>query len=82
MLRDAPNEPFTMPENQRIRQQLIEAIEEQIKLFAVTDLFIKVFTAIILMHFTSVALIIGIGSIDLLMVKLLPFLAYFIQCLI
>lgn len=61
--------PLTPTENQQIRTKLIEAVEYQIKLFELTDLFIKVFTVIILMHFTSVAVIIGIGSIDFLMVK-------------
>lgn len=58
-------------DNQRWRYQLIEAMEYQIKLFDLTDLFIKVFMLIILMHFTSVAVIIGIGSIDFLMVYIL-----------
>lgn len=60
--------PFTNTENKGIRQALIETMQDQIKLFELSDLFIKVFTSIIIMHFVSVALIIGIGSIDLLMV--------------
>lgn len=59
---------LTKEENQRWRQVLIEAMEDQIKLFELIDLFIKVFMLIILMHFVSVAVIIGIGSIDFLMV--------------
>lgn len=59
---------LTKKENQRWRQKLIEAMEDQIKLFELIDLFIKVFMLIILMHFVSVAVIIGIGSIDFLMV--------------
>lgn len=58
-------------ENRKIRDNLIEVIEEQVKLFELTDLFINVFTWIILMHFISVAIIIGVGSINLLTVELL-----------
>lgn len=58
-------------ENGKIRDNLIEVIEEQVKLFELTDLFINVFTWIILMHFISVAIIIGVGSINLLTVELL-----------
>lgn len=60
--------PFTAIANKSIRVNLIEVVEEQIQLFDLTDLFINVFTWIILMHFISVALIIGVGSINLLMV--------------
>lgn len=63
------NGPFTPTENQQLRCQFIEAMEDQIKLFELTDLFIEVFTSIILMHFISVAVIIGIGSIDFLIVN-------------
>lgn len=59
---------YTAAENREIRQKLIGAIHEQIKLYDVIDLFIKAFTVIILMHFISVALIIGIGSINLMKV--------------
>ncbi|XP_055301169.1 odorant receptor 22c [Sitodiplosis mosellana] len=58
--------PLTPTENQQWRRTVIEAMEDQIRLFELTNLFIKVFTSIILMHFISVALIIGIGSIDFL----------------
>lgn len=64
----ANNDVLTKNQNQQLRKKLIDAIEEQIKLFEITDLFIKVFTSIILMHFVSVAVIIGIGSIDFLIV--------------
>lgn len=60
-------------ENREIRRKLIAIINEQIKLFEVTDMLIKVFTAIILMHFITVALIIGIGSINFLMVRFFYF---------
>lgn len=60
---------FTALQNRTIRKHLIEVIEEQIQLFDLTDLFINVFTWIILIHFISVALIIGMGSINLLMVR-------------
>lgn len=63
------DDTFTVAENQTIRKSLIDVIEEQNQLFDLTDLFIEVFSFIILMHFTSVALIIGIGSIDFLMVN-------------
>lgn len=59
---------MTVTENLEIRQSLINCIEEQIQLFDLTDLFIEVFAFIILMHFTSVALIIGMGSINLMVV--------------
>lgn len=59
---------MTITENLEIRQSLINCIEEQIQLFDLTDLFIEVFAFIILMHFTSVALIIGMGSINLMVV--------------
>ena len=61
--------PLTPTENQQLRRTLIEAMEDQIKLIELTDLFIKVFTWIIMMHFISVAVIIGIGSINLLVVR-------------
>ncbi|XP_031633877.1 odorant receptor 22c-like [Contarinia nasturtii] len=60
------NHPFSAAKNREVRHKLIAAINEQIKLFDVIDLFIKAFTLIIMMHFISVALIIGIGSINLL----------------
>lgn len=63
------DDTFTVANNQNIRTNLIDAIEAQNQLFELTDLFIDVFSFIILMHFTSVALIIGIGSIDFLMVN-------------
>lgn len=59
---------FTASQNANIRRKLVEIMHDQIRLFELTDLFITVFNSIILMHFISVALIIGIGSIDLLMV--------------
>lgn len=64
------NEKYTSDENNIIRKKLITAIEEQNDLFELVDLFIEVFGFIILMHFTSVALIIGFGSIELLMVNI------------
>lgn len=60
--------PLNASENAKIRRILIDVIEDQVKLFDLTDLFIKVFNSIILMHFISVAIIIGIGSMDLFMV--------------
>lgn len=70
------NGPFTPTENQQLRCKFIEAMEDQIKLFELTDLFIEVFSSIILMHFTSVAVIIGIGSIDFLIVSFNPIHVY------
>lgn len=71
-IRNLLNQPkrvrYTASENKRIRLALIEIMQDQIKLFELSDLFIRVFTSIVIMHFVSVALIIGIGSIDLLMV--------------
>lgn len=60
---------LTAIENQRIRQDLIVVIEEQNNLYDLIDLFIEVFTPIILMHFISTAIVIGIGSIDVIMVR-------------
>lgn len=65
-------------QNQQIRYKLIDVMEDQIKLFELTNLFIKVFTWIILMHFISVAVIIGIGSIDFLIVSTNYFIVYII----
>lgn len=67
---DDNSSPFTVAENRSIRQQLIDAIEKHVFIIEVTDLFTEVYTAIILMHFLSVAVIIGIGSINLLVVNL------------
>lgn len=66
--RSQSNDSITITENLEIRQSFINCIEEQIQLFDLTDLFIEVFAFIILMHFTSVALIIGMGSINLMVV--------------
>lgn len=62
-------QPLRPTDNQQLRRILVEAMEDQIKLIELTDLFIKVFTWIIMMHFISVAVIIGIGSIDFLIVR-------------
>lgn len=63
-----PSIRFTAVENREIRHGLIDIMNDQIKLFELSDLLIESFTAIILMHFISVAFIIGIGSISVLMV--------------
>lgn len=60
---------YTVIENQQIRRDLIVVIEDQNNLFDLIDLFIEVFTPIILFHFISVAIVIGIGSIDVIMVR-------------
>lgn len=55
-------------ENQRVRKELFECIAKQVAILETNELFVMIFRWIILGHFISVALIIGIGSINLLLV--------------
>ncbi|XP_031636522.1 odorant receptor 24a [Contarinia nasturtii] len=77
----ASNGILTKNQNQQLRNKLIDAIAEQVKLFELIDLFIKVFTSIILLHFISVAVIIGIGSIDFLIAPGLDKILYAVYIL-
>lgn len=55
-------------DNQRVRDELMDCVATQVNVLETNELFVSVFMWIILVHFISVALIIGIGSINLLLV--------------
>lgn len=57
-------------QNQQIRSQLMRCIATQVNVLETAELFVMVFKWIILIHFISVAVIIGIGSINLLLVSI------------
>lgn len=60
---------FNKTENLRMYDGFIEIVAKQNKIIEVTEIFVEVYTAIILMHFLSVAAIIGMGSITLILVN-------------
>lgn len=55
-------------DNQRIRDELMDCVATQVNVLETNELFVSVFMWIILAHFISVALIIGIASINFLLV--------------
>lgn len=63
-------------QNYKIRCELIKSVAKQVKIMEVVILFVRVFKWIILIHFISVAVIIGIGSINLLLVSQNKFNAF------
>lgn len=54
--------------NYRIGKRLIECIQDQRKLFDIVDDFVDAFAMITLIHFISTATVIGLASINLLIV--------------
>lgn len=71
---------LTPAQNELMRQRLRDIVISQTKLMEITESFIRVFTGIILVHFISVALIIGIGSINLLTVNRIDFARFAPTC--
>lgn len=56
-------------QNYKLRCELTKYVAKQVKIMEIVILFVTVFKWIILIHFISVAVIIGIGSINLLLVS-------------